>query len=566
MISLHVFLQHGQQLAFLTDRSGRTQIYLLDLRGGEARQLTHFSHKVSALQWSPDGRHLSFVLHQQSEMDPAVVFVTERLNHQANSAGLLTDPVAQLHLLDLQTGEVHPVSHSSTPILEHQWLPDGSGVAWIASPTDLHGGLSRQAVYRKKLEGATEQITEGKHQLSGLSIQPEGTGFVVLQKEHNWQDAHLWYYHWDGASKRLDEDFDYPVGNLVAGDMQVGSYPTHPQWLSNHTLLAVYTLGGSSGLFRVELSGGVSPLVHHHARSVAAFTVHGGRIAFIEESPTELPEVYLWDGGEVTPVSQQGALIADWSVCEPIPLRVGNVEGWLMKPEHPGPHPVILSIHGGPHAAYGQGFMHEFQVMVQQGYAVLYCNPRGSVGYGQGHSKAIHGRWGTVDFEDLLSFLEGALGQFQELDSDRLGLMGGSYGGYMVNWITAHTSRFKRAITDRSICNMLSFCGTSDIGSFFLQHEMDANPYSPEGAEALWNASPLKYVSQVSTPTLVLHSEQDLRCPLEQALQWYTALKLHGVETRFVRFPEENHELSRSGRPDRRVIRLQEYLNWFKTL
>lgn len=226
---------------------------------------------------------------------------------------------------------------------------------------------------------------------------------------------------------------------------------------------------------------------------------------------------------------------------------------------------MVLSIHGGPHMAYGHAFMHEFQMLAQQGYAVLYCNPRGSVGYGQSHSGAIQGRWGTIDAEDILSFLDGALAQFQELDPERMAVVGGSYGGYMVNWLTAHTHRFKRAITDRCVSNLVSFAGTSDIGFYFGQHEIGANPYTGDPA-VLWDRSPIKYVSQVKTPTLVVHSEQDLRCALEQGQQWYHALKTLGIETRFVRFPEENHELSRSGRPDRRMVRLQEYLNWLSSL
>ncbi|GEM48211.1 S9 family peptidase [Deinococcus cellulosilyticus] len=559
------FSPDGQSLAFISNRSGTNQIYLLRLRGGEARQITHLETDPWNVQWSPDGQCLSFMTAPE-KTDHEVVYTTTLREYHANGEGLFSARPDQIHLLRISDGQVSALTHSEVYIMEHQWLPDSSGVAYISSPSADEAAQARFCVYRQKLNGVPEQVMDATADLGQLSVQPDGSGFVVSRKEQSWCDAHLYYYHWDGTHKRLDEGFDYPLGNYVLGDMQHGAYPTRAQWLDAQTLLAVYTLGGSSGLFTVKLSGDVTPLLHHHARVISAVHVCQGKVAFIEECSTELPEVYLWEDGVVTPVSQQGALIVDWPIVEPISLRVGNVEGWVLLPtQTEGRIPVVLSIHGGPHMAYGHAFMHEFQVFVQQGYAVLYCNPRGSVGYGQGHSGAIRGCWGSVDQDDLLAFLDAALAQYSALDPARMAVVGGSYGGYMVNWITSHTSRFKRAITDRCVSNLVSFAGTSDIGAFFGQHELGSNPFT-EDAGNLWNLSPLKYVSQVKTPTLVVHSEQDLRCPLEQGQQWYAALKTLGIETRFVRFPEENHELSRSGRPDRRIVRLKEYLAWLSAL
>lgn len=559
------FSPDGASLAFISNRSGKNQVYLLSLRGGEARPLTSLESAPSNLQWSPDGQHLSFMA-ETAKSDHEVVYTTTLREYHANAEGLFPETPEQLHLLRVSDGQVSVLTHHEVYITEHQWLPDGSGVAFISAPSADEAAHARMCVYRQTLQGKAEQVMEATADFSQLSVQPDGSGFVVVRKDLNWQDAHLFYYHWDGTHKRLDEGFDYPVGNYVLGDMQNGTYVTRAQWLDAQTLLAIYTLGGSSGLFTVKLSGEVTPLLHHHARVMSAVHVCQGKMAFIEECSTELPEVYLWENGVVTPVSQQGSLIVDWPITEPVSMRVGNVEGWLLMPQNPlGRVPVVLSIHGGPHMAYGHAFMHEFQVLVQHGYAVLYCNPRGSVGYGQSHSGAIQGCWGSVDQDDLLAFLDAALVQYSELDPTRTAVIGGSYGGYMVNWITSHTSRFKRAITDRCVSNLVSFAGTSDIGAFFGQHELGFDPFM-EDATALWNLSPLKHVSQVKTPTLVVHSEQDLRCPLEQGQQWYAALKTLGIETRFVRFPEENHELSRSGRPDRRIVRLKEYLNWLSAL
>ncbi|MGI8748148.1 MAG: alpha/beta hydrolase family protein, partial [Deinococcus sp.] len=259
---------------------------------------------------------------------------------------------------------------------------------------------------------------------------------------------------------------------------------------------------------------------------------------------------------------------------QPVPARrvtfraeAGEGEGWVLLPpglSGEGRVPALLNIHGGPHTAYGHGFMHEFQVFAGQGYGVCYSNPRGSLGYGQAWSEAISGRWGTVDRADLLAFFDRCLEELPGLDPGRTAVMGGSYGGYMTNLITAGTTRFRAAVSDRGICNLLSFGGTSDIGMRFWDDELGGNFHRRGDVEALWAMSPLRDVQDVRTPTLVIHSLDDLRCPTEQAEQWFAALRLHGVEARFVRFPGEDHELSRSGRPDRRLRRLEEYLGWLE--
>ena len=221
-----------------------------------------------------------------------------------------------------------------------------------------------------------------------------------------------------------------------------------------------------------------------------------------------------------------------------------------------------LEIHGGPATAYGHALMHEFHLLAQQGYAVLYGNIRGSVGYGEAQTAGNDGRYGAGDYDDLMALLDLALERHPWLNAKRMAVIGGSYGGLMTNWIVAHTQRFRVAVTDRSICNWVSFYGTSDIGYRFAPRELRG--HVPEDLERLWEVSPLKHVANVKTPCLIIHAEEDHRCPIEQAEQWFVALKRHGVPARFVRFPGENHELSRSGRPDRRVFRLREILAWLK--
>jgi dipeptidyl aminopeptidase/acylaminoacyl peptidase len=211
--------------------------------------------------------------------------------------------------------------------------------------------------------------------------------------------------------------------------------------------------------------------------------------------------------------------------------------------------------------AYGETFFHEFQTLAGAGFGVFYCNPHGSSSYGQRFQVSIMGDWGNLDYGDVMA---GADRVCEEpwVDAHRLGVAGGSYGGFMVNWITSHTDRFAAACTQRSICNMVSQGGTSDWAATRGERLLA----TPEGdPERLWNMSPLKYVSQVKTPTLILHSERDDRCPIEEGEQWFLALKRLRVPVRFVRFPEESHGLSRGGKPSRRVERLEQILSWFRT-
>ena len=223
-------------------------------------------------------------------------------------------------------------------------------------------------------------------------------------------------------------------------------------------------------------------------------------------------------------------------------------------------YPLVLEIHGGPHAAYGYSFMHEFQVLTSLGYCVLFTNPQGSQGYGQAFNAATHHDWGGQDYRDVMGAVDYAIG-LDYVDAERLGVTGGSYGGYMTNWMIGHTDRFKAAVTLRSTSSRYSMFGTSDVGFFNGEYEFNGNPW--DNLQHYMERSPITYVGNVTTPVMIIHSEQDYRCPVEQGEQFYTALKWLGKEAVFVRFPDENHELSRSGKPRHRVERLQHLSGWF---
>jgi len=237
------------------------------------------------------------------------------------------------------------------------------------------------------------------------------------------------------------------------------------------------------------------------------------------------------------------------------------LDGWALVPEGDGPHPAVLEIHGGPRCAYGTPFFHEMQALCGDGYYVFFCNPRGSEGYGEAFAD-LRGRYGTIDYEDLMAFLDHALDCFPEADRSRLGACGGSYGGFMCNWIEGHTDRFAAIASQRSISNWVSDFGTSEIGHTFDRNESGTDPW--QGMEVLWNMSPLKYAANARTPILFIHSLQDYNCTVDQGLQMFAAMKHFGVPTRVCLFEGENHSLSRSGKPRHRLRRLSEIEAWFK--
>jgi len=247
-----------------------------------------------------------------------------------------------------------------------------------------------------------------------------------------------------------------------------------------------------------------------------------------------------------------------------VPGGSGTASWWRMSPRKPRiDRAIVVQVHGGPHTNAGYGFSFEHQLLAARGYTVVFANPRGSSSYGAAHATAMLGGYGTVDADDVLAVVDHAA-QSHDAPDAPVHLTGGSYGGFMTNWLVGRTDRFRSAVTQRSICNWTSFYGTSDIGYRFAEHEVRGNPW--EDLEALWAQSPLSQVANVVTPLLILHSDDDHRCPVEQAEQWFVALKRIGkAETRMVRFPGEGHELSRSGRPDRRIRRLDEIVGWFES-
>ncbi|RAI93550.1 dipeptidyl aminopeptidase/acylaminoacyl peptidase [Paenibacillus pabuli] len=587
----------GSQLAFLREHEGKTQVWLIASDGGEAQQVSHLKHGVSSLLWSPDGLTLlvksSVDMSEKDEDETEDIdkkllqeLVVDRIRMKSDSGGLWNGRRTHLFRVPTEGGEAIPVTTGHYDVGDYAWSPDGESIAWIAQfpeEGEQHNDYTlTNHVYRAKADGSdVQQLTPEGYSFGRLSYAPDGQSLALLASDRSYGNATLVKLYTlpvsGGQPVCLSKDWDVQINHSLVGDMRSHLTNTGP----------VFSRDGSSILCLATIEGSVR---------IARFARDGSHAEYILPDEKEFYQFAELENGQivagVADVLRPGDLFLytqpDEVGAKPIQLTHSNpqldeeiqlstpetfwfdssdglrLQGWMLKPAgmvEGVKVPTILEIHGGPHMMYGFTFMHEFQILAAQGYAVVYINPRGGLGYGQQFVNACRGDYGGGDYRDLMEAMDYAVSRYPFIDESRLGVTGGSYGGFMTNWIVGHTDRFKAAVTQRSISNWLSFYGVSDIGFFFTEDQIGGNAW--DDTEKLWKHSPLAYVGNVSTPLLILHGEQDLRCPIEQAEQLYVALKRRKQTTRFVRFPGANHELSRGGHPHLRVRRLEHIAGWF---
>jgi dipeptidyl aminopeptidase/acylaminoacyl peptidase len=346
-----------------------------------------------------------------------------------------------------------------------------------------------------------------------------------------------------------------------------------PTWSNDSSrLFFPVAYHGSSLLMHIDLEGKNLETITGQGGVVGSFSFDHDQssIAYFYGTMDDPGQVFLKEKGDaprcLTTANRLLLDQLDLGTMEEVWYQgvAGNeLQGWILKPPDFDPekkYPSILEIHGGPLTQYGNFFMHEFYFLAAQGYVVYFTNPRGGRGYGEEHARAIWRNWGKADYEDLMTWTD-LVAQKPFIDTQRMGVTGGSYGGYMTVWIIGHTNRFKAAVTQRCVSNFISMWGTSDFNWVFQQEINDKAPF--EDLMNFWDRSPIKYIGNAKTPTLVSHSEMDMRCPIEQGEQVFVALKRIGIDTEMIRFPEEFHGLSRTGRTDRRIIRLKHFVRWF---
>jgi len=575
----------GKTIAFVSARSGSNQIWLLPVSGGEARQLTKFSRALSLVGWSPDGSKLLASCKckpsdfSEKKEEVSDVKVITKLHYKMNGAGFHDDRNTHLFVVDAKTGETKQLTEGEFDHGSATWTPDGSKVLFAAKRYEDADYVQHNDLYTIDISNnKVEQITSVQGQYSSPSYSPDGQFIAYFGHQHEAGPATMSKLYCipatGGQPQLLSLDFDFSVGNAVGSDMTSAS-ETRPVWsLDQKELYFTATTGGVCRLFGVDAKGGIPTPLTPSNKVVygTSFHLESNQVAVIYNEPANMGDLFLRNlksesEERLTSVNQAWYDEVHVSLPEHYSFTADNgatVEGWLLKPygfQEGKKYPMILQIHGGPHVAYGLTFNHEMQVLCGLGYAVLYTNPQGSLGYGQEFNNKTHHDWGGQDYRDLMLAIDVALEKWSWLDEDRLGVTGGSYGGYMTNWMLGHTNRFKAAVSLRSTSNRFSMFGTSDVGYNNGNFEFDGKPWI--NYEHYLMHSPIMYIENVQTPVLLIHSEQDLRCPIEQGEQFFTALKFLKKEAMFVRFPNENHELSRSGQPNHRIERLQHLTNWF---
>lgn len=588
-ISSPTYSKDGTQLAFLSTRDDKNQLYVLSTKGGEARKVTSFEKGVSSFVWSPCGKKIWFSASlkegknftdeaDKEEKKKPEPYVVDKMKYKMDGTGLLPqDSYKHIGVINLEKGEVTQFTEGNHFYSLQSVSHDGSQLVFSVNRSENQDFEFRQSLYLVDVNSKEETVViEEDGYFGGAAFSFDDSKLAFVGSDSSFKNAtHTDLYVYDiesGAHQNLTEGIDAPVGDYVVADTQQGANAPSVVWTKDDHLYFQVSTMGDVRLYAASLEGEMYPATGDDEYIYGYDVAKSGEFALVTVSnPTSIGELYV----QTIATGERQALTAfnetfenEVELVSPEAIvYVGaegwNVHGWLMKPAgyvQGEKYPLIVEIHGGPHAMYANTFFHEFQLLAAQGYGVLYVNPRGSHGYSQQFVDAVRGDYGGGDYEDIMKGLDSVLAENDWIDENRLGVTGGSYGGFMTNWIVGHTNRFKAAVTQRSISNWVSFFGVSDIGYYFNEWQIGADMTD---VEKLWDHSPLKYAKNIETPLLILHSEKDFRCPIEQAEQLYITLKQMKKEAGFVRFPDADHNLSRTGYPNLRYARLEQITGWF---
>lgn len=581
-------------ISFTSGRDGdASQIYLLP-ESGEAYALTKLGEgSIGDYQWSPNGNYIAYTFREahpdfsvegtkkrKEEGLSDAPWTTESIWYRLDGDGYFGEQRYKLYLLEVATGETKLLNENSVHgSYDFDWSPDSTQLAvirsaekepFIAKPNDQ--------IYLVDLNGKETMLPglPGGNK-EAVRWSPDGqwiayAGDVDLDDPWGTRNTKVYVVSSKGGTPKDltgHQDFDFEVATL--SDTKEAAFGAVMFW--NTDSKSIYAQIGYQGQTQLGIidavEGGVRFLTCGNcSHSLGNLSSETGQIAAVYGDPLTIPEIEVitpetGDTKRLTSFNQGYLDSVDLATSEEHWLESpdgAKVHTWVMKPAKPN-GAAVIEVHGGPHTQYGWVFFHEFQVLAAQGYTVVYSNPRGSKGYGEAHCAAIRGDWGNkdwIDVQTVTTFAKSLSG------IDRVGIMGGSYGGYMTNWAIGHSNEYKAAITDRCVSNMVSMAGNSDFpfnkdGYFKGIAWGDLNDIAE-----LWRVSPIAYFKNVKTPTLIIHSEGDLRCNVEQGEQVFTALKMEGIPARFVRYPKStSHGMSRSGPADLRMHRLNEIVSWW---
>jgi dipeptidyl aminopeptidase/acylaminoacyl peptidase len=601
----------GSSLAFVrvVDKDGRPQppqIHVLSLRGGEARAVTDIPRGAGDPVWSPDSRVLAFTStvrpdelnkpapkpgEQPRESDVRVI--TEAVYRANGVPGFgyvdRTRP-AQIWTAAVAVGEAaiatpKQITSGEFPAGNFRWSPDGSRIYFVAN-------RQKEAYYHpfdsdlysvSKDGGEPERVVSIDGPIGAYAFSSDGKRLAFVgtfrgDPERSYSQPDLWVVDLpSGTPRNLTGTYDFDVNGGLAGDQRAprGSHPASPVWSRDgRSILVKVGEHGSTNLKRIDVASGRVENVTDGNQEVMSYTADasGGRLAYVRSTPTIVGDLYVIDAtsGQASRklTSFNDALFEQLTLTEPEEFWYASfdgrkIQGWIQKPpafEASREYPLILEIHGGPHAAYGNTFTHEFQWMAAKGYVVVYTNPRGSSNYGQDFGNVIQFAYPGDDYKDLMAAVDEVLKRGY-VDQARLGVTGGSGGGLLTNWVVTQTTRFKAAVSQRDISDWSNFWYTADF-TLFRQTWFRRAPFEDPADFA--RRSPITHVAKIQTPLMFILGDEDWRTPPAAGGEdLFRALKYLKRPTVMVRFPNENHELSRSGKPWHRIERLQHIVGWF---
>lgn len=567
----------GSTIAFLSSRGERPQLFTIRTDGGEAEAVTELKQgSISAFEWLPDGAHVLLTL----SIDPAVEDPTAEAEEPEGpqpdttvvrealyrtGAGSYRDATRRtLWLLSLDDGELTSlVGDAAYNVRNAAVSPDGAHVAFNADKTgeEFDAGFNQDLHVLRLDDGAVRTIETPERRAQRPVWSPDGQHLLYHHEADRYEPTELHRISVEGGAPEVMHD---GMALTTAG----------VQWPEGHEqpfFGADYR--GSRPIFQLTDDGSYSVLTDESASlSQPSFSSDGSRMAFTKENETTLPEVWTAqaDGSDARQLSSFNEALLDTLIVQPYERFSfthdggGTADAFVLPPvgyEEGQTYPLVLNIKGGPGGMWGHQWFHEMQMLAAAGYGVVFTNYRGSTGYGYEFSNAVRLDYGGVDFRDNMTLVDEALARYDWIDAERLLVTGGSHGGFLTNWITTQTDRFRAAVTQRSVSNWISETGTQAFPPRQMNAEFGGSLW--ENFDYYWDRSPLQFADQVTTPTLIIHSQDDHITPIGQGMEWFYALKNVGVPTEMIMFEGEGHGLSRGGTPVNLVERLNQILRWF---
>ena len=566
----------GKALAFLrSEEDDKKQVWVMPVDGGDVRQVTMLPDGVKDMAWSPDGSEFVVVsrvdpdLVEEGEEEVPRTQVARRVRYRDDGDGWRGDAFSQLFLVDAATGEAEQITEGEGDHGAPAWSPDGSCIAFVTDCVEGRDFMRGSEVHvMEKAGGRSRCWSQGLSRAESVAWSPDGMRLVVAGSHDAdvWDSRQSWLFV-------LEED-EAPV--CVAGDVYTVVQPLAPRcWTPRGGILFIGDRAGESFLCRVNPDGPSlqTEVVGGGGQVCTGLSVDraGACVAMVMTSPVCPCDVVVMDVDAkrqraVTAVNAEFLEAHPGARVEKLMFERGGetIQARVLFPQdfdEARSYPLVLDIHGGPNGRFSDTYDITHQILAGAGYIVLAVNPRGSSSYGPDFLKAVLGDWGGEDFLDLMAGVD-LLCERHYVDADRLGVHGYSYGGFMSSWIVGHDHRFKAAVIGAPCINLHSMYGTSDIGVSFGENQWGGSVL--ENVEALVERSPLTYASEVQTPVLLMHGEEDYRCPIEQAEQFFVALKRQGKTVEFVRFPKSSHGFRKSGHPMLHVEYLDRMLSWLE--